>query len=109
MSGLIGTKDAFNTLTAARPVAILFYSAWCPFCTDFLPVFEKYAGAAPDSFRRVLTDELPDLEDKYSVDVVPTVIFFKDGKVSKRLDGVLGAGLDGSGLAAFLKACGLTG
>jgi hypothetical protein len=31
--------------------------------------------------------------NKYSVEVVPTVLLFKNGKVSKRLDGVLGKGL----------------
>ena len=110
MSELITKEEAFNALAAAgRPLAILFYSAWCPFCTDFLPVFEKHAAAAPENFRRALTDDMPGIEDRYAIEVVPTVLFFKGGKVAGRLDGVLAAGLSEPSLAKFLKACGLAG
>jgi len=43
---------------------------------------------------RVKIDEKAELTEKYSVDVVPTVLVFEKGTVTKRLDGEPGAGLD---------------
>lgn len=85
----------------------LFYSPWCPFCTSFMPVFDGRAKAGGGVFLKVSTDDLPALEDRFSVEVVPTVLFFKAGKLSRRLDGALGRGLNAEDLDAFLAACGL--
>ena len=84
---------------------VLFYSSWCPFCTSFLPVFERVAAANAGAFARVSIDDLPELEDAFAIEVVPTVLFFKDGRLSSRLDGVLGLGLNADILGAFVKAC----
>ena len=43
--------------------------------------------------------------EKFSVEVFPTVLFFEEGKVSKRLDGLAGAGLNRQQLEAFAKQC----
>jgi len=82
---------------------VLFYSAWCPFCSSFMPDFEKAAAAGPGVFRILCVDEVPELEDFFSVEVVPTVLSFEDGKVARRLDGELGRGLSAEKLAAFIK------
>lgn len=85
---------------------VLFYSAWCPFCTSFLPVYDKAAAAAPARFARLRTDDLEELEDRFGVEVVPTVLFFRNGKLEKRLDGLLGRGLNADQLRDFAAACG---
>lgn len=41
-----------------------------------------------------LDDENNPLWDKYSILVIPTVIYFKNEKIVNRLDGIAGAGLD---------------
>jgi hypothetical protein len=41
------------------------------------------------------------IADQYSVKIYPTMLFFENGVVSKRLDGVLGVGLDEKQLAAI--------
>lgn len=84
---------------------LLFYSAWCPFCLSFAPAFEKLAAGGEGAFAKVSTDDLPELEDAFSVEVVPTVLFFRGGKLAKRLDGKLGRGLSAADLTAFLKLC----
>jgi len=81
----------------------LFYSAWCPFCTAFLPEFREQAAAHADAFLLVSTDDLPELEDAFSVEVVPTVLRFENGRLSARLDGVLGRGLNSESLKSFLR------
>lgn len=85
---------------------VLFYSAWCPFCTAFMPAFEAQAAAAPGRFLKACTDGSEELEDLFSIEVVPTVLCFEGGKLSRRLDGRLGRGLSAEALAAFAGECG---
>jgi thioredoxin 1 len=85
-----GLKEMLKSRDRA---VVLFYASWCPFSQRFLPVFEKYSQDKPQICLRVKTDDKASLCEEYSIEVVPTVIVFEKGKVSKRLDGELGAGL----------------
>jgi thioredoxin 1 len=100
----IKTREDFDKELQAGEKFLLFYSPWCPFCSSFSPAFEKAAGKDA-AFGKVSTDDLPELEDAFSVDVVPTVLFFRGGKLSKRLDGALGRGLSAGDLEAFITLC----
>lgn len=84
---------------------VLFYASWCPFSQKFLPTFEKFAQHKTDACLSIKTDNKTSLCEKYSVEVVPTILFFKKGKVAKRLDGVPGAGLNENMLADFASRC----
>ena len=86
-------------------VMALIYATWCPYCVSFLPVYQKYAQGR-DGFLLVEDDRWI-VVDKYEVEVVPSALYFENGKVTKRLDGVLGVGLNEKQLADFIKACGL--
>jgi len=88
--------DLTSVLRATGRVFVLFYASWCPFCGEFLPIFGKYAQKnRRDEFLRArIDDENNPLWEEYDVKVVPTVILFRGEKVQRRLDGVLGVGLD---------------
>jgi thioredoxin-like negative regulator of GroEL len=92
-------------LAAGGDRFVLFHSAWCPFCMAFAPAFAELAAGGKEAFAKVSVDSLPEMEDAFSVDVVPTVLFFRDGKLRRRLDGALGRGLSAGDLAAFVKLC----
>jgi thiol-disulfide isomerase/thioredoxin len=83
-----------DLLKSKGRVVVLFYASWCPFSQRFLPIFEKYSQDKTRTCLQVKTDDKASLCEKYSVEVVPTVLLFEKGKVKKRLDGVPGAGLD---------------
>jgi thiol-disulfide isomerase/thioredoxin len=102
----ITNRSDFDSELKAGDRLALFYSAYCPFCISFLPAFEKLAKTAPGGCVAVCTDDLDELEDLFAVDVVPTALYFKAGKLAARLDGVLGRGLTEAGLAEFMKTCG---
>ncbi len=102
-------KDFEQHLASGEGKFALFYSGYCPFCLMFLPAFEKRAAGKPGAFVKVSTDSLPELEDAFSIEVVPTVIFFKNGKPEKRLDGTLGRGLTEESLGSFIKSCEVQG
>jgi len=83
---------------------VLFYASWCPFSQKFLPVFEKYSLDKAEKCLRIKTDDKASLCEKYSIDVVPTVLVFEKGTVKKRLDGVPGVGLKEKQLRDLAKA-----
>jgi thiol-disulfide isomerase/thioredoxin len=80
---------------------VLFYATWCPFSLRFLPVFEEYAKGNPNECVSVIVDDRPDICEEYSIEYYPTVILFKKGRVSERLDAEPGVGLDKKQLKAF--------
>ena len=93
MSKIDVEYDLDDILELIDKVVVLFYASWCPFSQRFLPVFDKYAKDKADTCLWVVTDDKASLCEKYSIDVVPTVLLFQKGKVKKRLDGVAVAGL----------------
>jgi thioredoxin 1 len=82
-------------LNANKKVVTLFYASWCPFCRSFLSVFAKHAEQDKTGlFLRVKIDEDENpMWETYSIAAVPSVILFENGKLSRRLDCELGAGL----------------
>jgi thiol-disulfide isomerase/thioredoxin len=99
-------SELLRVLNSRDRVAVLFYASWCPFSRRFLPLFKEKAGDK-DCFARVVINDDEALAEKYSINVYPTVIFFEKGKISKRLDGRSGAGLNEKELADFINKCGL--
>jgi len=97
-------KELIGNLKSGLRVFALFYASWCPFCRAFLPIFKQHAQRnVEDKFLLVkVDDETNPLWEKYEIDVVPTVILFKSKKVSRRLDGTLGVGLNERQLEQFL-------
>jgi thiol-disulfide isomerase/thioredoxin len=90
-----------DAVKGKQKVFVLFYASWCPFSQRFLPIFAKYAETSRDCLR-VKTDDKASLCEKYFVDVVPTVLVFQEGAVTKRLDGEPGAGLNEAKLIKLL-------
>lgn len=98
-------RDLHELLKAKDAAFVLFYASWCLFSLRFLPIFEEQSKAKDQNFIRIIIDHEEALCEKYSVAVYPTVLFFEQGKVSKRLDGISGAGLDERKLTDLIKAC----
>jgi thioredoxin-like negative regulator of GroEL len=108
MSELIESdRELKKVLESREKACILFYASWCPHSRRFLPIFEKHAGKHGQDFVRCMVDNDERVCDRYSVSVYPSVIFFENGKVSKRLDGVPGVGLDEDQLTGWIAGCGL--
>lgn len=97
-------QDLKNELKKNEKVLVLFYASWCPYCTRFVPVFDKeVVNFAFGSIRVLLDDYANPLWDDYSMEVVPTVIFFKKGKICRRLEGKFGVGLSEKQFKVWLE------
>lgn len=86
---------------------VLFYASWCPFSLAFLPIYEKHATVREPRFVRMILEGNEDVFEEHGIQVYPTVIFFKAGKVHKRLDGKHLAGLKEWQLTELMKSCSL--
>jgi thiol-disulfide isomerase/thioredoxin len=94
--------DLDKILRTNDRVIALVYASWCPFCRNFLPIFQQYAQEEQQLFLCVQDDE-ERIGEKYSIDVFPTVLFFEQGSISKRLDGERGEGLSEKQLVEFVR------
>ncbi len=85
-----GTK-----LLDSRNVLAVFYASWCPFCRTFLTIFESamMKKTNPQGALVDISDEDNPLWETFEVDIVPTLVGFRDGLAIVRKDGVAGAGL----------------
>ncbi len=87
------TKFNFNdeVLTADVPVVVDFWATWCGPCKMIAPVIEQLAEELDGKVKvgKVNVDEQMELAMEYKIEVIPTLIYFKDGKVVKKTTGVL--------------------
>lgn len=91
----ITQQAELDTLNKGKKTAVLFHASWCPFCRSYKPTFDEESASLTgrEPIDALIDDESNPLWLKYNIEIVPTVIFFEDGKVVKRLDGKPGAGL----------------
>lgn len=84
--------DTFDSVVLQSQSVVLvdFWATWCGPCKIIAPVIEELAKEYEGKviFAKVNTDENADLASRYSIRGIPTLMFFKDGKV---MDQVVGA------------------
>jgi CDGSH-type Zn-finger protein len=96
--------DIEDILKTRKQTFVLFYASWCSFCRAFLPIYDRYFEKQPETFLRVMIDDKEELMDKYSVEIVPTMIFFENGRIKRRCDGEAGVGLSEKHLIDIIKS-----
>ena len=74
----------------SKPILYDFFATWCGPCRIQSPIVHSLKERLADQVdvELVDVDEHPDLANKYSISVVPTLIIEKDGKVIHRREGV---------------------
>lgn len=82
--------SSFEQAIAQGKVMVDFWASWCSPCTALAPVIEEIAKEVDDVFiGKVDVDEYPELAGKHGVMSIPTLMFFKDGKLIETSVGVI--------------------
>ena len=78
-----------EVLKSEVPVLVDFWAEWCGPCKMIAPHLDKIAADYGDKIRirKVDIDEERALAEKYRVESIPTLMFFKDGKLVDQLIG----------------------
>ena len=78
---------------SSTPVMVDFYATWCGACKVLAPELDTVAKDMKGQVKimKVDIDNNADLAQKYGVQVLPTVIVFKEGKEVDRMIGALPA------------------
>ena len=73
-----------------QPVVVDFYATWCVPCRQLTALLDGVAGGYTNKikFVKINVDESPALADTFHVQGIPTVLLFKDGKVSDSITGL---------------------
>lgn len=70
-------------------VVVDFHATWCNPCKALAPKLTQLCESLGVSLYKIDVEEYPDLAKRYSVDVLPTILFFKGGMKLNHI--VLGA------------------
>ena len=85
------TEETYEpTLTGSAAAVVDFYADWCGPCKAMLPTFEACAEEYKDvAFCKVNVDEHKKLAIQNRVMGIPCFLFFKGGRMVKRIDGAV--------------------
>ena len=84
MSAQAMNAEAFQTALAQSemPVLVDFWAPWCTYCRRIGPSFDKIAQQYAGSLLvgTVNIDEEPDLARQERIEVIPTLVLYRDGQ-----------------------------
>jgi len=92
--GIVDIDDSsFETeiIQSDKPAVVDFWAPWCGPCKAIGPVIEELAKTYGDQikFTKCNVDDNPVTPGKFGIKAIPTLIFFKEGKVVDQITGMV--------------------
>ena len=89
MNNMKGKFDSI--INDSRPVIVDFHALWCSPCKMQSPILKEVAAELGERVRviKIDVDNNSEIAGRYSVQSVPTIIIFKNGKLVWRQSGVV--------------------
>ena len=85
-----GSFDS-EVIQSEKPVLVDFWAPWCGPCKAIGPIIEELAGEFKDkiNFAKCNVDDNPVSPGKFGIKAIPTLIFFKQGKIVDQITGMV--------------------
>lgn len=84
MSAINMNKAQFEQfMQEEKPVLVDYWAPWCVYCRRIAPAYEKIAEEYGDQLviGKVNIDEVPQLAEAEKIEVIPTLVLYRSGKV----------------------------
>jgi len=80
-----------EVLQSPEPVLVDFFAEWCGPCKAMAPALEQVATELAGKIKvaKLDVDQNPDVTQKYRIQVMPTLMIFKNGEVAAQRVGAL--------------------
>lgn len=78
----VNEKQLQELLKEGKPVLVDFWAPWCGYCRRIGPAYDRIAEEYADEVAvvKVNIDEEPGLAQAQNIEVIPTLVFFKNGQ-----------------------------
>jgi thioredoxin 1 len=92
--GIVDIDDSsFETeiIQSDKPAVVDFWAPWCGPCKAIGPVIEELSKTYGEQikFTKCNVDDNPVTPGKFGIKAIPTLIFFKEGKVVDQITGMV--------------------
>lgn len=73
----------YEEIRRDQPVLVDFWAPWCGYCRRIGPAYDKIAEqyGADIVIAKVNIDEAPQIAEKEKIEVIPTLVMYRSGKV----------------------------
>ena len=76
----INAQQYEELILGSKPVLVDFWAPWCTYCRRIDPVLNKLADSREDiKIVKVNIDEEPELASQERIEVIPTLVVYRDG------------------------------
>ena len=92
MSKSVGTNDfEREVINSEQLVLVDFWAQWCGPCRMLTPIIDEVAEEKKDKCKvlKLNVDDAPEIAAKYEIMNIPTILFFKEGKIVDKNIGAL--------------------
>lgn len=76
----INAKQYEELILGNKPILVDFWAPWCTYCRRINPALDKIADSREDVLVvKVNIDEEPELARQEQIEVIPTLVLYKEG------------------------------